>query len=109
MSAPLSSSEPKRSEYSHGRGLSTHPLSDAQTIRGLPWKTEPGKHDAETVYRGQLRSDPTNGDEDLSTMPFVKGNPDMFGPSLPLVRESQYEPPAVYPQPVLRYGVDRQD
>lgn len=109
MTNPLKSSEPRRSEYSHGRGLSTHPESDAQTVRGLPWKTEAGKHDADTIRRGQLRSDPTNATEDLSTMPYVKGNPDMFGPSLPLVRESRYEAPAVYPQPVLRYGVDRQE
>lgn len=108
MSQPLTSGEPKRSEMGHGRGLSVNPLSDAQTIRKLPWATESDKHDGSAAYRAQLRTDPTNGAENLDDMPYVNGNPDMFGPSLPLVREAAYNPPALYPQPILRYGVDRE-
>lgn len=108
MSQPLTSGEPKRSEMGHGRGLSVNPLSDAQTIRKLPWATQSDKHDGSAAYRAQLRTDPTNGAENLADMPYVNGNPDMFGPSIPLVREAAYNPPAVYPQPILRYGVDRE-
>lgn len=87
-----------------------HPNSDYQSIRKLAWPVGEDQDDVQNLLRAEKRTDPTNGAEIIEPdMYFAKGNPDMFGPAPPMVRESQQNPPALFPQPVLRYGVDRQE
>jgi hypothetical protein len=110
MTIPLSSGRPGRSQMSHGKGMMAHPDSDAQSVRNLPWQTESDKHDATNRIRAELRSDPTNSAEVIiPDLYYAKGNPDIFGPAPAMVQEAAYTPPPTYKQPVLRYGVDRQE
>jgi hypothetical protein len=98
-----------RSEMSFGAGRFVNPLSDYQSQRVLPWTVSEDSRDLELKYRKQQRTDPTNADENLDDMIHEYGNPDMFGPASPLVQEGIMNPPVSYKQPVLRYGVDRQE
>lgn len=109
MTQPLKSGEPGRSEFSHGKGMMTNPESDFQSQRALPFAATEGKRAATDRRRAEFRSDPTNGAETiLPDMYYSEGNPDMFGPQPPMVREKAVRPSGKYPQPTLRYGVDRQ-
>jgi hypothetical protein len=110
MTQPLKSGTPGRSEMSHGKGLMTHPDSDYQSQRQLHFSIGEDENDVQNKLRAEKRTDPTNGFEIIEPdMYFAKGNPDMFGPQPAMVRESAQVPPAVFPQPVLRYGVDREE
>ena len=109
MTQPFKNQEPGRSQMSYGRGQMAHPLSDYQSQRELPWRVGEDKRDVQNRLRAERRSDPTNGTENVPwDMYFAQGNPDQFGPGLPLCREKQQSPPVAYKQPILRYGVDRQ-
>jgi hypothetical protein len=100
---------PGRSEMSHGRGLVKEPRSDFQSQRNLVFPQGDDKTDLNTEYRASLRVDATVPDDNiLPDMLYVEGNPDLFGPALPLVREEPVRPVGAHPQPKLRYGVDRQ-
>jgi hypothetical protein len=100
---------PGRSEMSYGAGLAVNPESDFQSQRDLVFPQGKDKRDLVTEYRAQLRTDATLADENiLPDMLYVEGNPDAFGPGLPLVREAPVRPKGAHPQPKLRYGVDRQ-
>lgn len=120
MTAPLSSGDPGRTEFSHGKGRFAHPDSDYQTQRPeLPWEvadrnqgSKRGGYTTAMRMQAELRSDPTNALElagaDAEPMLYEYGNPDMFGPGPKLVQESARRPSGSYKQPVVRYGVDRQ-
>lgn len=99
---------PGRSEMSFGKGEFAHPLSDYQSQRTLPWSVSEDSRDLLFKYALEKRTDPTNSDEVVEDMIYEYGNPDQFGPAPLLVQESQISPPAVYKQPVYRFGVDRQ-
>lgn len=110
MTQPLKSGTPGRSQMSHGKGMMAHPQSDYQSQRKLVFGVASDKHDATNLRRAQFRLDATNGSEVVEPdMYFAKGNPDLFGPQPAMVQEPQQNPPALFPQPVLRYGVDRQE
>lgn len=94
-----------------GEGLYAHPETDYQSQRNLQVP-----QDSETLtdqlrkFHGDKRTDPTDrnsggGDENI----FLAGNPDTFGPGLPLVREPKYRPSGSYPQPSYRTGVYREE
>lgn len=94
---------------SHGKGMMAHPDSNYHRA-DLPFAEASDKHDATNRRRAEFRSDPTNGAETiLPDMYYERGNPDIFGPQPPMVQEGPVTPPAQFPQPVLRYGVDRQE
>lgn len=99
---------PGRSEMSHGKGLVKEPRSDFQSSRNLIFPEGQDKTDLTTQYRASLRTDATIPDDVIiPDMLYVEGNPDAFGPGLPLVREDPVLPRGRHPQPKLRYGVDR--
>lgn len=100
-------STPHQSEFSHGAGLVKEPRSDFQSHRDLVFPQGDDKTDLTTQYRAELRLDSTLMNENLEEMLYVEGNPDAFGPGLPLVREPIMRPRGAHPQPKLRYGVDR--
>lgn len=108
MSVPLVPGRPGRTQMSHGKSRYPHPDSDFQSQRNLPW--EVGQDETELVrdYHASLRSDPTNSQEDLSQMLYVKGNPDMYGPDEEIIQEPAVRPAGKYPQPKYRTGVTRQ-
>lgn len=106
--ADLISGTPGASEFSHGKSRYAHPGSDFQTQRKLPWAQGENETDMVRDYHASLRSDPTNGEEDLSLMLYVKGNPDLYGPDEPIVQEPRVIPAGKYPQPRYRTGVSRQ-
>lgn len=120
MTAPLSSGDPGRTEFSHGKGRFAHPDSDYQSQRTeLQWEvadrnqgSKRGGYTTAMRMQAELRSDPTNSQEiagnNAEPMLYEYGNPDMFGPGPKLVQESVRKAPSSYKQPVLRYGVDRQ-
>lgn len=100
---------PGRSEMSYGRGLAKEPRSDFQSNRDLVFPQGDDETDLNTEYRASLRIDATVPDENIiPDMLYAEGNPDAFGPALPLVREAPVLPRGAHPQPKLRYGVDRQ-
>ena len=87
MSAPLSAHEPGRTEMSFGTSRFSDARSDYQTGRNLPWQVGEDKRDVQREIQALNRSDPTNAVEDLVRMPYVNGNPDMYGPDEPMVKE----------------------
>lgn len=110
MTLPLSEGTPGRSEFGHGKGMMKHPDSDYQSQRQLPFTVQSDKHDATNIRRAEFRSDPTNGAEQIiPDMYYAAGNPDLYGPQPAMVQEKAQVAPGLYPQPVLRYGVDRQE
>lgn len=114
MSQPLRNTGVGRSEFSHGKGIAPHPESDYQSFRNLPWETLEDKSmeylrmtaDRRTDYTDAASGGALNGENDLF---FVKGNPDAFGPSPELVKESVQRPSGNLPQPVFRTGVIREE
>lgn len=120
MTLPLSSGDPGRTEFGHGKGRFAHPDSDYQSQRTeLPWEvaernqgSKRGGYTAAMALAAALRSDPTNALEleggNAEPMLYEYGNPDMYGPGPKLVSESARRPAGIYKKPVYRYGVDRQ-
>lgn len=116
MTRPLSSSTPGPSEESHGRSRFAHPDSDYQTGRsslpfGVAERNQGSKRGGFTAamrLAAEKRLDATRSDENIEDMLYVKGNPDAYGPDQPLVQEPRVVAPAVFKQPVIRHGVDRQ-
>lgn len=117
MTRSLSSGTPGPSEDSHGRGRFGHPDSDFQSGRAeLAWAvadrnqgSKRGGFTAAMRRQAELRTDGTRSDEIIEDMLYVKGNPDAYGPDQPIVQEPRRVAPAVFKQPVIRTGVDRQD
>lgn len=99
---------PGRSQMSYGKGLAVNPHSDFQSNRALVFPHTEDKRDLVTHYRAELRMDATVGDETVEEMLYSEGNPDAFGPGLPLVQEEPVRPRGSHPLPKLRYHVDRQ-
>ncbi|AAN02055.1 gp1 [Mycobacterium phage Barnyard] len=108
MTSPLKPGRPGRSQMSHGKGMMAHPDSNYHRA-DLPFAEASDKHDATNRRRAEFRSDPTNGAESITPdMYFAEGNPDLFGPQPAMVQESAQTPPAKFPQPNVRTGVNRQ-
>lgn len=97
-----------RTEMSFGAGRFAEPKSDFQSQRNLPWAQGEDKRDNMLRQQSEARTDPTNSAERIEDMPYVLGNPDMYGPDQPLIQEKVVRPSRLKKQPVLRYGVDRQ-
>lgn len=108
MTMPLNNGRPGRTERSHGKGRFAHPESDF-TRPELPWEPGEDKRDIQLRRQAELRLDATNEHETVEEMYYAKGNPDAFGPGAPLVQESPNRPSGVYKQPVVRYGVTREE
>jgi hypothetical protein len=126
MTQPLRPGRPKRSEFSFGEGSIPDPRTDYQSARpeltasggvlsaahsnDLDYGYSEDSRDAYNKHRALLRSDPTNSEEVLwPDMLYTKGNPDIYGPAPKMVQEPVYRPPLVHPQPVVRYGVTREE
>jgi len=118
MTAPLRSGRPGRSEFSHGKGRFPHPDSDYQTGAKLKWEvadrnqgSKRGGFTQAMRQQAELRTDVTNPQEAIGEgaeeMLYVKGNPDFYSDSEPIVTEKRQTRPTVAPQPQLRYGVTR--
>src|SRR5574337_1688364 len=105
---PLKSGRPGRSEFSHGKGRFVDPRSDYQSQRNLIFPQGEDKRDVQLHRQSELSLDATNPLENVSDMPYNNGNADVY-PRPPLIQEKPQYPPAVYPQPIYRYGVDRQE
>lgn len=99
---------PGRSQFSHGKGRVTEPRSDYQSQRALVFPQGDDKRDAVNRMQAEKRLDATNPLEVTDDMYYELGNPDAFGPGPQLVQERVEAPPAVYKQPIWRYGVDRE-
>ncbi len=108
MTAPLQPGRPGRTQFSHGKSRYAHPDSDFQSQRNLPWELGEDEADLVRDYHASLRSDPTNSQEDLTKMLYVRGNPDIYGPDEPIIQEAPVQPGGRYPQPKYRTGVERQ-
>ncbi|AKU45291.1 hypothetical protein MADRUGA_1 [Mycobacterium phage Madruga] len=116
MTRPLRTSNPGKTEFSHGKSRAPHPDSDVQSGRGLPFDTAERNQGAKRGgftqamrQQAERRLDATRSDEVLEDMLYVKGNPDTGSPDSPIVQEARVTRPAVYRQPNIRTGVDRQD
>lgn len=107
MSAPLSMGRPGRSEFSGGRGRFDNPGTD-YTPDYLPWEKSEDKRDVALHRQAELRLDATNSTETVEEMHTALGNPDAFGPDMPLVQEPIVRRPTVYKQPIVRTGVNRE-
>ena len=116
MTAPLSSRRPGRTEFSHGTSRAPHPDSDFQSQRNLPWQisdrnqgSKRGGFTAQMRREAEFRSDPTRADEDIESLLYVRGNPDMYGPDQLIVQEKPHRASGRYKQPQYRTSVDRQE
>lgn len=117
MTMPLSNKKPpERTGFDHGKSRAPHPDSDYQSQRNLPWETadrnggaKRGGFTGSMQLQAQMRTDATRTDEIIEDMLYVKGNPDTGRPDEPIVQDRVRRPAPVYRQPVIRYGVDRQD
>ena len=114
MTRPLRSSNPGKTEFSHGKSRAPHPDSDVQTGRGLPFETAERNQGAKRGgftqsmrQQAERRLDATRTDEVLEDMLYVKGNPDDVADQQAIVQEKVQRRPSLYKQPKIKYGVDR--
>lgn len=118
MTLPLrNTGDPGRTERSHGKGRFGHPDSDYQSQRTeLPFEvadrdfgSKRGGFTSDMHRQAELRLDATNSTEKTEDMLYVRGNPDAFGPDMPIIQESAVRPSGANRRYVPRTGVNRQE
>lgn len=111
MTNPIVPSTPTKTEFGNGPRQFVHPDSDYQSQRELSAPVEfETLTDQYRKFVGDKRTDPTDptsggGDDMIHEF----GNPDQFGPGPKLASDEIHRPSGVYPQPVFRTGVDREE